>query len=92
MEKLTAEYITKYGVWGEHVRKDFLKCVNSVYTKILIDIDNKPIEDIAELIQKYYNMFSDRLNRNSVYEEVNHDIRDQMLDFFEKFVMIGLYR
>lgn len=92
MEKLTLEFIATYGCWGEDVRKDFNKCVNSVYTKIISEIDNKLIEDIAEMVQKYYNMFLNRLNNYQVYDKINSDIKEQMLEFFEKFVMVGLYR
>ncbi|KAK5644706.1 hypothetical protein RI129_006006 [Pyrocoelia pectoralis] len=91
IEKLTAEFISKYGIWGEHVRKDFTKCVTAAYTKIMAVINSKPIEEIAELVQQYYNMFLNRLNTYHVYKEINGEVRDQILDFFEKFVMVELY-
>ncbi|XP_031349677.1 rab5 GDP/GTP exchange factor-like isoform X3 [Photinus pyralis] len=91
IEKLTAEFISKYGVCGEHVRKDFTKCVTTAYTKTRALLDSKPIEEVAELAQQYYNMYLTRLNTNSVYKEINGEIRCQILDFFEKFVMVELY-
>lgn len=91
-KKLMAEYIATYGQWGEIVSRDFFKCTNAVFTKTFHEIDNKPIEDIAEIIQKYYNMFSSRLHDFQAYDKIDHDIKDQMLDFFEKFIMVSSYR
>lgn len=91
IQKLTAEFISKYGIYGEYVPKDFTKCVTATCTKVLTLIDNKPVEEIAELIQKYYNVFLNRLNTHGMYEEINSEVKDQMLDMFEKFVMIELY-
>ncbi|XP_044271052.1 rab5 GDP/GTP exchange factor isoform X1 [Tribolium madens] len=90
-DKLTAEFISLYGVWGEQVRRDFFKCVHSFTTKIYSELENKPIEDIAEMAQKYYNLYSNRVNNTETYQEVTTDVRDELLDFFEKYVMVSLY-
>ncbi|XP_025837275.1 rab5 GDP/GTP exchange factor [Agrilus planipennis] len=91
IEKLLAEYISSFGSWGENVRNDFLKCSNSVYTKVISEIDCKPIDEIADLVQRYYTMFSNRLQIEQVYEHVSPEAKDQIFDFFEKFVMVYLY-
>jgi hypothetical protein len=91
-DKLMAEFISLYGVWGELVRRDFFKCVQSFTTKIYSELENKPIEDIAEMAQKYYNLYSNRVNSTQTYQEVTTDVRDELLDFFEKYVMVSLYR
>ncbi|XP_068897221.1 rab5 GDP/GTP exchange factor isoform X2 [Tenebrio molitor] len=90
-DKLMAEFISLYGVWGELVRRDFFKCVQSFTTKIYSELENKPIEDIAEMAQKYYNLYSNRVNSTQTYQEVTTDVRDELLDFFEKYVMVSLY-
>lgn len=91
-DKLMAEFISSFGEWGEIVRKDFFKCVQSFTTKILSELDVKPIEDLAELAQNCYNLYNDRLNNNVVYQGVTSEVRDELLDFFEKYSMVSLYR
>lgn len=76
---------------GELVRKDFFKCAQSFTTKMYSELENKPIEDIAEMAQKYYNLYSHRVNSTQTYQEVTTEVRDELLDFFEKFVMVTLY-
>ncbi|RZC42681.1 rab5 GDP/GTP exchange factor [Asbolus verrucosus] len=90
-DKLMAEFISLYGIWGEMVRKDFFKCVQSFTTKIYSELDNKPIEDIAEMAQKYYNLYNNRVNSTQTYQEVTTEVREELLDFFEKYVMVSLY-
>ncbi|KAF5307686.1 hypothetical protein FQR65_LT06741 [Abscondita terminalis] len=91
IDKLTAEFISKYGVWGEYVPKDFIKCFTTTCNKVTNLLYNTPIEEIAEFIQKYYSVFFNRLNTHSIYKEINPEIKDQMLDVFEKFVMVEMY-
>lgn len=59
---------------------------------MLSEIDNKPIEDIAELAQKYYSVFNNRVHSSPAYEEVAPETKDELVDFFEKFVTVSLYR
>lgn len=86
------EYLSLYGNLGDGVRSDFFKCVKGASTKILAEIDNKPIEDIAELAQKYYSLFNSRVHNCAAYEEVAPETKDELVDFFEKFVTVSLYR
>lgn len=86
-----AEFISLYGIWGDAVRKDFFKCIQSFTVKIYSELETKPIEDIAEIAQKYYNLYNNRLNSNPTYSEVTTEVREELLDFFEKYVMVSLY-
>ncbi|KAG5866099.1 hypothetical protein JTB14_015932 [Gonioctena quinquepunctata] len=90
-DKLMVEFISTYGEWGEHVRKDFFRCVQAFTTKVLSELDSKPIEDLAEIVQNFYNLYNTRLNSNSVYQAVTTEVRDKLLDFYEKYCMISLY-
>lgn len=92
VDKLTAEYISLYGHLGESVRNDFFKCVNAMSTKIVSAFDTKSIEEIAEVAQKCYNLFNTRVNNSPYYEEVPQETKEDLLNFFEKFGMISLYR
>lgn len=92
VDKLTVEFISKYGHLGEDVRKDFLKCAYSVPTKILSKLDYKPIEEIAENIQGFYKLYNTRMHNVDVYSQVPNELKDELLDFFERFVMTSLYR
>ncbi|KAJ8960063.1 hypothetical protein NQ318_009505 [Aromia moschata] len=90
-DKLMAEFISSYGEWGEHVRKDFFKCVQAFTTKMLSELDAKPIEDLAEIAQNYYNLYNKRVNTNDVYQGVTSEVKDELLDFFERYSMVSLY-
>lgn len=50
------------------------------------------IEEVAEIAQKKYNTFNQRVNNFLVYKEVPADIKEELVEFFEKFAMINLYR
>ncbi|XP_074028015.1 rabaptin-5-associated exchange factor for Rab5 isoform X2 [Leptinotarsa decemlineata] len=90
-DKLMVEFITTYGEWGELVRKDFFRCAQAFTTKILSELDSKSIEDLAEIVQNFYNVFNTRMNSYAVYENVPDEVREKLLEFYEKYCMIGLY-
>lgn len=91
-DKLMAEFISNYGEFGEHVRRDFFKCIQSMTAKIWSELDNKPVEELAEMAQNYYNLYNSRLSSYPVYQAVPCDVRDQLLDFYERYSMVSLYR
>nr|CAH7765742.1 unnamed protein product [Callosobruchus chinensis] len=90
-DKLLAEFISAYGEWGEAVRKDFLKCVQSFTSKIINELDFKSVEELADIAQNYYQLYNNRLNNNTVYQSVTPEVRDKLLDFFERYSMVSLY-
>lgn len=92
IDKLRAEYISLYGNYGENVHKDFIKCINSISTKILCAVDVQSIEEVAEIAQKNYGLFNHRINNNPVYKDIPTDTKEELLEFFEKFAMTSLYR
>ncbi|KAL3268512.1 hypothetical protein HHI36_007623 [Cryptolaemus montrouzieri] len=91
-DKLLAEFIMNFSQNGDTLRHEFFKYVQ-VFVKIIQkDIDmNKPIEDVTENAQKYYNHFNSRLNNAPVFKDLPSEVKDQLLDFFEKYVMTMLY-
>lgn len=91
VDKITVEYLSLYGTLGDGVKQDFFKCVKGASAKILYEIDYKPIEEIAELAQRYYSLFNTRVHSISSYQDVAPETKDELVDFFEKFVTISLY-
>lgn len=89
--KLNVEYIHNFGSLGDVVRQDFMKCATTFCTKVTKEVYSKPFEEIAELAQKYYNLFSYRINSHDIYGAVDQDSKEQLVDFFEKYVMTTLY-
>lgn len=85
------EFLSKYGHLGEAVRKDFFKCIQH-FTGRLINMDSKPIDELAELAQKYYNLYNLRVNENPDYHALSADLKSDLEDFFEKYSMVSLYR
>lgn len=91
-DKLNVEFISYYGKLGEQVRKDFLMCVQAFTSKILNELDMKPIEDLAEMTQNYYKSYMLRLCNIELYQEVSPEEREGLLEFFERYCMVSLYR
>lgn len=89
VNKLVAEAYSKY---EEPVRKDIFRCAQSFITKILSELDMKPIEELAEIAQNFYNLYKNRLNSNLIYEAVPSEVRDELLEYFERYCMVSLYR
>lgn len=90
-DKLMTEFLSKYGHLGEAVRKDFFKCIQH-FTGRLVNLDSKPIDELAELAQKYYNLYNVRINDNPDYHNLSADLKSDLEDFFEKYSMVSLYR
>ncbi|XP_072398892.1 rab5 GDP/GTP exchange factor isoform X3 [Diabrotica undecimpunctata] len=89
--KLMVEFISMYSQWGESVRKDFFKFSQVFSNKIVNELDVKPIEELAEVAQNHYNLYHTRLNSNAIYQDVPSEIREKLVEFFEKYSMISLY-
>lgn len=92
IDKLNVEYISLYGNLGENVHKDFIKYINSISSKILRIVDVQSIEEVAEFAQRSYSLFNQRVNNSLVYKDVPSDVKEELLEFFEKFAMTSLYR
>ncbi|KAK9877335.1 hypothetical protein WA026_017730 [Henosepilachna vigintioctopunctata] len=91
-DKLMAEFMLTFGQLSESLRHDFFKYIQVFIKRIQTDINmNKPIEDVTEVAQKYYNTFNNGLNTSSTFKDLPSDVRDQLLDFFEKYVMTILF-
>lgn len=67
-------------------------CAQAFTSKILNELDLKPIEDLAEMTQNYYKSYLMRLCSIEVYQDVSPDERDGLLEFFERYCMVRLYR
>ncbi|XP_049823336.1 rab5 GDP/GTP exchange factor isoform X2 [Aethina tumida] len=90
-DRLKAEFLAHFGKYGEHVRADFFKCAQTFIAKMMAEINVRPIDELAEIAQKYYNVYSIRVNSHEQYHNVPTEARDELLDFFEKNCMISLY-
>lgn len=91
LEKLEIEYMSTYIHLGRHVRDDFFKFVKFFNASIKNEMNARPIEEVAVVAQKYYNFFSNRINTHEIYAKVEQDVKDHLIDFFEKFSMTTLY-
>ncbi|CAH0554478.1 unnamed protein product [Brassicogethes aeneus] len=90
-DKLNVEFIAQFGKYGEAVRHDFFKCAQYFTTKIVHEMNLKLIDELAEMAQKCYVSYMTRINGNPHYQQVPEGVREDLLDFFEKYCMISLY-
>ncbi|KAI4462193.1 rab gdp/gtp exchange factor [Holotrichia oblita] len=90
MQKLELEYMS-YIHLGKQVRDDFFKFVKFFNVNIRNEVSSRPIEEVAAAAQKYYNFFANRINTHEIYSKAEQDVKDHLIDFFEKFSMTLLY-
>ncbi|XP_044754074.1 rab5 GDP/GTP exchange factor isoform X2 [Coccinella septempunctata] len=91
-EKLMTEFMVTFNEYGASLRNDFFKLTQLFIKKTKADVDvNKPIDDISDVVQKFYSSFNDHLNTSKVYKDLQPEIKEQLLNFFEKYVMTLLY-
>ncbi|KAL1491371.1 hypothetical protein ABEB36_011978 [Hypothenemus hampei] len=90
-DKLMTEFLCKYGHFEDNLRKDFLKCVHHFTNQLCREINVKPIDELAETAQKFYNLYNSRVNSNPLYQNLTPEVKADLEDFFEKHVMITLY-
>lgn len=67
-------------------------CAQAFTSKILNELEMKPIEDLAEMSQNYYKSYMLRLCNIEVYQYISTEERDGLLEFFERYCMVSLYR
>lgn len=86
-----AEFLGQYGYLGDDIRKDFIKCIQVFTSKLLNEMESKPIDELAEMAQKYYNWYNGRTNSHAVYAEVDPEVKTELEALFEKHSMVTLY-
>lgn len=95
LDKLKLEYSESFGFLGRVIEKDIELCIQSFCKTMRQHFDVKTVDELGEYAQKCYKLFSRRMEdhqKNTIYENVSPEIREALLDFFEKFTMTCLYR
>ncbi|KAL1140198.1 hypothetical protein AAG570_000130 [Ranatra chinensis] len=94
-EALQREYYYKlFKSVGPHIQIDIHKCISSFYKKMVSDADSPTtsIDDLSERTQHFYQIITKRMEDERIYSGVNSEIKEQLLDYAEKFAMTCLYR
>lgn len=92
-EKLLAEFMETFKRYEGIFKSDFFKFAQVFIKRIRTEVDtNKPIDDISDVVQKYYCTFDSHLNTAEVYNNLETEDKEELLNFFEKYVMTVLYR
>ncbi|XP_075220580.1 rab5 GDP/GTP exchange factor-like [Lycorma delicatula] len=94
VDRLRQEHYDLFSQVGKSVETDVHKCIHSFYVKLCheAEVQMIPVEDLSEHAQNFYQMFNKRIDINSTYENVSQEIKDQLLDYMEKYAMTCLYR
>nr|CAD7431957.1 unnamed protein product [Timema monikensis] len=92
LDKLKEESHSCFGSVGELVEKDVQKCIHSFNMSALKLADTRPIEELSELAQNFYQVFSKRMDASTIYKDVTQDRKEILLDYVEKYAMTFLYR
>ncbi|XP_054257998.1 rab5 GDP/GTP exchange factor-like isoform X2 [Macrosteles quadrilineatus] len=94
VERLRQEHAELLSLVGKAVEHDVHKCVTSLYSKLSSEAEDLsiPIDDISERTQNFYQVFAKRMDAHLVYQNVNQETKEQLLDYLEKYAMTCLYR
>uniref|UniRef100_A0A1B6CM49 VPS9 domain-containing protein n=1 Tax=Clastoptera arizonana TaxID=38151 RepID=A0A1B6CM49_9HEMI len=93
MEKLHQEYSKLFDQVGESVTSDVNKCIIKLMAKLYSAAEDltHTVDDISEHAQNFYQVFMKRMDAVGVYERVSQEQKDLLLDYMEKYIMIGLH-
>lgn len=91
LKKMEHEFAATYNNLGSVVKRDIFNWSQIICVNMSKDIDTKPIDDLAELAQTYYNKFSQRMEAKQEFQDINPEIKEKLLDFVEKYTMTCLY-
>lgn len=92
LKKMEHEFAAIYNNLGSVVKRDIFNWSQIICVNMSKDIDTKPIDDLAELAQTYYNKFSQKMEAKQEFQDINPEIKEKLLDFVEKYTMTCLYR
>lgn len=90
-EKLILEYKLYYSNLGENVQNDFSQLATKCCIRIADGIYCKHIDEISEMVQKVYTLYSTKLNDAPIYNNVPQETKEQLMDFFEKYITTNEY-
>ncbi|KAJ8872992.1 hypothetical protein PR048_026608 [Dryococelus australis] len=91
LDKLKEEAHLYLGSVGEVVEGDIRKCIHTFNVSVLKMVDAKPIEELSELAQNFYQVFWKRMDTNPVYSDVDQERKEILLDYVEKYAMTCLH-
>lgn len=86
LEGLRAFKITDNG------KKEIKSNMQSVEEVIRKKYTASSIEEISESIQNGYNKFSDCLNGSTNFANIAPEVKDEIMDFFERIIMVKYYK
>ncbi|KAL5016549.1 hypothetical protein ScPMuIL_006138 [Solemya velum] len=84
------------GEFAEYLKKipktsavDISKNVRHIVEKVQQNVD-RPIEELSEMVQDFYQHMSDRLNSHSLYKGLDAEV-ETVLGFMERYITVRLY-
>lgn len=94
IDKLKQEFYELFTSLGPSVDRDVRKFIQSFVAKMLKNADIRSVDELSELAQNFFQVFSKRVDASSIYaqSEITQDMKENLLDYVEKYVMTCLYR
>lgn len=71
--------------------KDIKKCIHSLVSNILQNRNVKKIDELSEITQNFYQIFSKRMDNSDNYNYIQQDVKEKLLDYVERYTMTLLY-
>ncbi|XP_046680458.1 rab5 GDP/GTP exchange factor-like isoform X1 [Homalodisca vitripennis] len=94
VDRLRQEHSELFTQVGKAVEADVHKCIHSLYARLSREAEDMsvPVDDLSEHTQNFYQVFTKRMDASTVYQNVNQETKEQLLDYLEKYAMTCLYR
>ncbi|XP_044732935.1 rab5 GDP/GTP exchange factor isoform X2 [Chrysoperla carnea] len=92
LEKLKIEYLSGFSSLSREVHSDIRQCIKVFTNRMINSLESRSIDELSEIAQNFYSNFGKRLDNSPIYQDVTNEMREQLLDFFEKYSITSLYR
>lgn len=67
------------------------KLVRGFIERIQQNID-VPVDELSEMVQDFYQNLADRMASQAVFNVLNQEVQDRILDYTERYILTRLYR
>ncbi|XP_025422361.1 rab5 GDP/GTP exchange factor [Sipha flava] len=91
LEQVDVEYLSLLSE-PKSLRSDLKKQIRNFCQMMMMSHLHSPVDLQSELTQHFYQNILDMLNNNYSYDELDHEKKEQILDYAEKYSMIKLYK
>lgn len=88
VERIRQDYASQLSALPPEVTQNMNKYIQMLCRSVLNDGNNMPIDELSEKVQKFYQLLAKCMDARNI----NQEVKEQVLDYCEKFTMTVLHR